>query len=170
VEPPHAMCRQEEEMRGNALAPSTISVLLVDDYEPWRRFVCSALQKLPHLRVVGEASNGLEAVQMSQQLQPDLILLDIGLPALNGIDAARRIRRISPQSKILFISENRSRDVADQALRTGARGYIVKSAAISDLLPGLKVILEDGEFVSGNLTGPSLVEHERCLYLASSVD
>lgn len=79
------------------------------------------------LQIVGEASDGLEAVRMAQQLQPSLILLDIGLPVINGIDAARRIRRVSPTSKILFVSENRSRDLADEALRTGACGYIVKS-------------------------------------------
>lgn len=118
------------------------------------------------LQIVGEASDGLEAVRMAQQLQPSLILLDIGLPVINGIDAARRIRRVSPTSKILFVSENRSRDLADEALRTGACGYIVKSAAARDLLPGVQAILEDRSFVSTNLTGPAPV-YERCLHVAS---
>lgn len=148
---------------------AAISVLLVDDYEPWRRFVYSALQTLSNLRIVGEASTGLEAVEMAQQLQPDLILLDIGLPVLNGMDAARRIRRISPQSKILIVSENRSRDVVDQALRTGARGYIVKSSATSDLLPGVLAILQHKPFVSTNLTGPAIV-NKPCLHVASAAD
>jgi len=70
-------------------------VLVVDDYEPWRRFVSAEIHKKPELQIIGEVSDGLEAVQQAQQLQPDLILLDIGLPELNGIEAARRIREVS---------------------------------------------------------------------------
>jgi CheY-like chemotaxis protein len=72
--------------------------LIVDDYEPWRAFVAATLKNLSELRIIAEARDGLEAVQIAQQLQPDLILLDIGLPALNGIEAARRIREVSPKS------------------------------------------------------------------------
>jgi DNA-binding NarL/FixJ family response regulator len=134
------------------LATSTIRVLVVDDYEPWRRFVCSTLQKRPELQVVGEVSDGLEAVQQAEQLQPDLILLDNGLPTLNGIEAARRIRKVSPTSKILFASENRSVDVAEEALSTGADGYVVKSDAASELLPAVDAVLQDKKFVSASLT------------------
>jgi len=83
--------------------------------EPWRRFILTTLQKQPELEISGRASDGLEAVLQAKELQPDLILLDIGLPTINGIEAARRIREISPASKILFVSENRSRDVAVEA-------------------------------------------------------
>ena len=76
-------------------------VLVVDDNEPWRRFFSTELQKQPELEIIGQVSDGLEAVQKAQQLQPDLILMDIGLPTLNGIEAARRIRDVSPTSKIL---------------------------------------------------------------------
>jgi len=86
-----------------------IRVLVVDDHEPWRRFVTTSLQSDGNFVVLGEASDGLEAVQMVKQLQPDLVLLDIGLPRLNGIEAARQIAQLSPQSKILFVSENRSK-------------------------------------------------------------
>lgn len=106
-----------------------IRILVVDDYKPWRGFVYSTLQKQAELQVIGEASDGLEAVEKAQELQPDLILLDIGLPTLNGIEAARRIREVSPESKILFVTENRSCDIAEEALRTGAGGYVVKSDA-----------------------------------------
>src|SRR5271170_4203313 len=84
---------------------SSIRVLVVDDYEPFRQFICSTLRKRPELQIVGEVSDGLEAVQKAQELQPDLIVLDIGLPTLNGIEAARRIRSVSPESKILFVSQ-----------------------------------------------------------------
>jgi DNA-binding NarL/FixJ family response regulator len=145
------------------LERSTFRVLLVDDYEPWRAFVASTLKNQSNLRIIGEAGDGLEAVQIAQQLQPDLILLDIGLPTLNGIEAARRIREVSPKSKVLFVSENRSRDIAEEALRTGAYGYVVKAAAASELLPAVEAVLQDKRFVSATLTGSALrdLENER---------
>ena len=128
-------------------------ILLVDDYEPWRRFVSTTLQKKSELQIVGEVTDGFEAVQKAQQLQPDLILLDIGLPTLNGIDAARRIRELSPKSRILFVSEDRSWDIAGEALRTGANGYVVKSDAASELLPAVEAVLQGKQFVSSGLIG-----------------
>ena len=74
-------------------------VLVVEDNEPFRRFVCATLRTKPELQIVCEVSDGLEAVQKAEELQPALIVLDIGLPGLNGIEAARRIRKISPNSK-----------------------------------------------------------------------
>lgn len=133
-----------------------VRVLVVDDHEAWIRFVSAAVHREPEWQVIGEASDGLQAVQMAQQLKPDLVLLDIGLPKLNGIEAARRIVEVSPGSKILFVSENRSRDIADHALDTGARGYVVKSDAGSELLPAMRAILEGKRFVSGSLTGQLL--------------
>ena len=128
------------------------SVLVVDDFQPWHRFISTTLQKQPELQVVGQAFDGLQAVQQAQQLQPDLILLDIGLPKLNGIEAARRIREVSADSKILFVSENRSWDIAEEALRTGALGYVVKSDAASELLPAIQAVLQGQQFVSVTLT------------------
>src|SRR5215831_6456428 len=87
------------------MAPSSIRVLVVDDYEPWRRFASSALQEIPGLQLIGEVADGMDAVRKSEKLQPDLILLDIGLPTINGIEAARRICEHAPRSKILFFSE-----------------------------------------------------------------
>ena len=86
-------------------------------------------------------------------MQPDLILLDIGLPTLNGIEAAKRIHQVSPRSKILFVSENRSLDTAEEALSTGAGGYILKSDAASELWPAVKALLEGKRFVSASLSG-----------------
>jgi DNA-binding NarL/FixJ family response regulator len=142
---------------GAALEGSTTSILVVDDFEPWRHFVSTTLQKQLTLQIIGEAVDGLEAVQKAQQLQPDLILLDIGLPTLNGIEAARRIREISPKSRILFVSENRSVDVAEEALSTGAGGYVVKSDAGSELLPAIKAVLEGKRFISASLAGHFMV-------------
>lgn len=81
---------------------SRVRVLVVEDFEPFRRFVCSTLGQQPNFQVICEVSDGLEAVDKAEELQPTLIVLDIGLPRLSGIEAARRIRNLSPNSKILF--------------------------------------------------------------------
>ena len=86
------------------------------------------------MRIVGVASDGLEVVQKSEELQPDLILLDIGLPSLSGIEAAKRICKLAPESKIIFLSLESSKDVVRGAVSSRANGYIAKSNAASDLL------------------------------------
>lgn len=135
---------------------SSIRVLIVEDFEGWRRFYCSTLQKEPQFQVVGEVADGLEAVRQAGQLQPDLILLDIGLPTLNGIEAARRIREISAGSKILFVSEHQSVDIVREALSTGTGGYVVKSNAASELLNAVNAVLEGKRFVSTSLADAGL--------------
>jgi len=137
--------------RGVNLANS-VRVLVVDDYEPFRRVVVSQLQEQPGL-VIAEASDGFEAVQKAKDLQPDLILLDIGLPKLNGIEAARQIRQLSPKSKILFVSEHRSVDIAEAALNTGAAGYVVKSDGTRDLSVAVDAVLKGEQFLSATLAG-----------------
>jgi DNA-binding NarL/FixJ family response regulator len=128
-------------------------ILVVDDYDAWRRFLSTTLQKERELHIVGEVCDGLEAVHRAEELHPDLILLDISLPTLSGIEAARRIRKVSPASKILFVSENRSADIAEEALSTGARGYVVKSHAAGELLPAIDTVLNGKRFLSASLTG-----------------
>jgi len=105
----------------------------------------------PDLQVVCEVSDGLEAVQKAKELQPDLIVLDIGLPGLNGIEAARRIRQLSPLSKILFVSQQSSADVVQEALSFGALGYVVKAQAAAEFLTAVATVLLDKQFVGGNL-------------------
>ena len=145
--------------KGSGTAKS-VRVLVVDDYEPWHSFVSETLRNDRELKVIGQVSDGLDAVQQAQHLQPDLILLDIGLPTLNGIEAARQIRQVSPKSKILFISENRSLDIVEQALNTGAAGYVAKSDAGSELLPAARAVLEGKRFVSASLKGRALINRE----------
>lgn len=138
------------------MGPSIIRVLIVDDYEPWRRFLRLALVTSDLFEVIGEASDGFEAVEKARQWQPDLVLLDIGLPKLNGIEAARRIRAVSPTSKILFVSGNRSWSLAEEGLRAGASGYVVKSSAASELVAAIGVVIEGKLFLSPSLSSPSL--------------
>src|SRR5215471_5636743 len=133
-----------------------IRVLVVDDYEPWCRFIRQSLLAHENLQIIGEASDGLQAMQKAQQLQPDLILLDICLPGPNGIEAARRIRKVSPTSKILFVSENRAWDIVGEALLAGGTGYVVKSHAASELMIAVWAVLQGKQFLSTCLTGDRL--------------
>jgi DNA-binding NarL/FixJ family response regulator len=124
-----------------------VRILVVDDFEPWRRSIVSIIEEDPELQVVHEASDGLEAVQMCQELQPDLVVLDVGLPRLCGLEVARRIRVVSPDSKILFLSAIPDQDVMREALRIGATGYIAKADALRDLLAAVRAAVADQEFL-----------------------
>lgn len=118
--------------------------------QPFRRSVCSMLNKRPDLQIVGEVWDGLEAVNKAEELQPDLILLDVGLPCMDGIEAALRIRMLCPDSKILFVSQESSADVVREAFRLGALGYTVKTRVAGDLLPAVEAVLQGGRFVARN--------------------
>jgi DNA-binding NarL/FixJ family response regulator len=109
------------------------------------------------LQIIGEVSEGLEGVQKAKELQPDLIALDIGLASLNGIEAARHIRKRSPESKILFVSQASSVDVVQEALGTGAYGYVVKTDAGSELLEAVDAVLRGEPFVGSRFSGHDFV-------------
>jgi DNA-binding NarL/FixJ family response regulator len=130
----------------------SIRVLVVEDSVPFRHFIRSTLSQRPNLQVVCEVCDGQEAVQKAVELKPDLILLDIGLPTLNGIEAARQIRKFVPESKIVFVSQESSADVVQEALSLGTCSYVVKSQAQSDLLAAVDAVLEGRQFLSGGLS------------------
>jgi DNA-binding NarL/FixJ family response regulator len=135
------------------LEKSSVRVLVVEDYEPFRKFVCLTLNKRPQLQIVGEVSDGIEAVNKAEVLRPDLILLDVGLPSLNGIEAARRMRTVCPDSRIVFVSQESSADVVQEALSLGALGYVVKAHAGSELLAAVEAVLQGTQYVSSGLSG-----------------
>jgi len=136
-----------------------IRVLIVDDHEPFRRSVASLLGELPELQIIGQASDGLEAVRKVAELEPDLVLLDIGLPKLNGIEAARRIREHSPESQILFLSGYHYMEIVEEALHTGARGYVLKADAGSELLAAVESVLQNRQFVSSSVSDDHVKRH-----------
>jgi DNA-binding NarL/FixJ family response regulator len=107
----------------------SVGILVLNDFAPWRQQVRSLLQKRPELCVIAEVANGLEAVQKAQELKPDLVLLDFGLPNLNGLEAAIRILEVAPNAKIVFLTQDSDRDVVRAALSTGAQGYVLKADA-----------------------------------------
>jgi DNA-binding NarL/FixJ family response regulator len=151
---------------------------MADDHEIWRHQVSLLLQARPEFQVICEVSDGLEAVQKSQELQPDVILLDIALPELNGIEAARRIRGLSPNSRIVFLTMDNSLDVVEVALSTGAQGYVWKARAPEDLFPSIDTVLRGETFVSSMIKGYRLAgtsgamaphHHEVLFYSEDSV-
>jgi CheY-like chemotaxis protein len=111
------------------------------------------LQARPEWQVIAEAADGLEAVAKAQGMKPDLILLDIGLPQLNGIEAARRMQQLSPSSKIIFLSQNNDLDIVRAALSTGARGYVRKTDVKKELIPAIDAVLRGEQFVSSSIKG-----------------
>lgn len=138
-------------------------VVVVDDFGPFRSFVCSALLQMLELEVVCEVSDGLAAVQKAEEFNPDLIVMDIGLPTLNGIEAARQIRKLVPKAKILFLSQESSNDVVQEVLNLGARGYVMKAHAGSELLAAVDAVLQGDIYVSGGLEGgPFTREADDC--------
>lgn len=128
----------------------SVRTLIVEDYEELRNFIRLTLQEKTQCVVVGEAVDGMQAVQQAKELQPDLILLDLSLPELNGMEAFRRIRKLSPHSKVVILSQDSSPEVVQGALRLGAVGYLLKSDA-NELPSALDAVLQGAVFVSTRL-------------------
>jgi two-component system, chemotaxis family, chemotaxis protein CheY len=120
---------------------ASVRILIVDDYDFWRYCVVSMLKEHPEFEIVGEGSDGVDAIEMSTELQPDIVLLDVGLPELNGFEAAREIRRVSSGSKIVFVSQTRSEELVDEARKIGAQGFVSKMDAGNELVPAMKAAL-----------------------------
>ena len=131
---------------------SPVRILVVEDFAPFLQVVRSTLAERPDVQVISEVADGLEGVQKAELLGPDLVLLDIGLPTLNGIEAARQIRKRAPQSKIIFLSQESSPEVVQEALNLGAWGYVEKTRAASDLLAAVNAVLDCRQFVSFGLS------------------
>jgi DNA-binding NarL/FixJ family response regulator len=130
---------------------SKLRVLVVEDHPLLRTHICSMLRKKREIQQIFEASDGVDAVQKAQELQPDLILLDIGLPTLNGIKAAQRIRELSSRSRVLFVTQESSDDIVEGALQTGAMGYVIKSNAGKELMPAVDAVLRGVQFLGSGL-------------------
>jgi len=130
----------------------TIRVLLVEDYQPFRHFLSSTIQDKLEWNDIHEVADGSDAVQKAETLKPHLVLLDIGLPKLNGIEAARQIKKVSPDSKILFVSQETSADVLDAALKTGAEGYLCKMDAGGELFAAIEAVVQGNRYVSKSLS------------------
>jgi DNA-binding NarL/FixJ family response regulator len=129
---------------------SSVRVLVVDDFEPFRQFVCSTLGEGPAFQVIGQASDGSEAIHKAAELKPDLLVLDIGLPTVNGLEAAREILRLSPRSKIIFVSQESSAAIVREALSLGGLGYVHKAYA-DELLSAVHAVCKGSQYLSNEL-------------------
>jgi len=145
--------------KGKKQPLSSIRILIADDFKDWRRQVRLLLQVRPEWHAIAEAADGSEVIQKAEELKPDLILLDIGLPKLNGVEVARRIRQLSPSSKIIFLSQNNDRDIVQAALSAGALGYVHKTEAQSELLSVIDAVLRGKRFVSSSFKGHGFTDN-----------
>lgn len=123
-------------------------IMLVDDFAPWRRFLNTLMIVTPEWQISGEAVTGAEALAKAQELQPDLVLLDIDLPDINGIEIARRLKTIAPNAKVIFLTAECSAEVVMAALDVGASGYLLKTHVVNELLPALRSVFAGKNFIS----------------------
>lgn len=129
-----------EALDGKILVPQA-RILVVDDFAPWRNQLRSLLKTRPEWNVIGEASDGQEAIDKATEMDPDVVLLDIGMPSLNGIEAATIIRQRCPNSEILFVTQEYDDDVRNAAMRTGAAGYVLKMDVVTELVDAISAAL-----------------------------
>ncbi len=138
---------------------SSIRVLVVDDVEGWRTSVSFMLRADPSFEVF-ETGDGLKAVQAAEKLQPTVVLLDIGLPRLDGIQAGGRIRKVAPRTKIVFVTMEHDPDIVEAAWRVGAWGYVLKTDAARELIPAIHSVVRYEKFLSRSLDGHSFMDGE----------
>jgi DNA-binding NarL/FixJ family response regulator len=123
-------------------------VMIVDDHAFIRRGVQTILHPYPEWEFCGEAANGSDAVRMADELKPEVIIMDVSMPGLNGIEATRAIRKIQPGIKIILLTLHESADLVRNAFRAGARGYLLKTDAEQELVKALTIVVGDGSYVS----------------------
>ena len=128
-------------------------ILVVDDHAVIRRGVQHILRPLPQWEICGEAESGQEAVKLAQALKPEIIIMDVSMPGLNGLEASRIISELLPNTKILLLTLHSSAELVRNAFRAGARGYVLKSDAEDELVRALNVIAGDGTYVSPGIDG-----------------
>lgn len=131
---------------------ATVRLLIVDDFRLWRDCVKAHLEGHPDLQIAGFASDGLEALHKVEKLQPDLVLLDISLPKLSGIETARQIRKLNPNCKIIFLTGHLHPEIVRAALEAGACGYVHKEDASDELLASLESVLVGKKYLSHSVT------------------
>jgi len=123
----------------------------VDDFSPWRASVSEILRERPQWQIVGEAVDGLEAVEKASEAKPDVVLLDIGLPRLSGIDACSLICEAVPAAKVVLLTAYNSPELVHAAFSNGARGYVLKTDVATELLPAIEAVLQGKKFLSRRL-------------------
>jgi DNA-binding NarL/FixJ family response regulator len=123
-------------------------VLIVDDHAFIRRGVQTILHPFPEWELCGEADNGNDAIRMADELKPEVIIMDVSMPGVNGIEATRVIRKTQPDVKIVLLTLHESTDLVRSAFRAGARGYLLKTDAEQELVRALTVVIAEGAYIS----------------------
>ena len=153
-----------------ASAATAIRILLVDDHQLVRDGLHSRLGETPGIEVVGEAGTGSEALALAAELRPDLVLLDIGLPDMSGLDVAAQLADVAPGSRALMLSMYDNREYVISAIRAGAAGYVLKDASSKEIITAIRAVAAGGSYYSAPLTTalatggsepPLLTERER---------
>jgi DNA-binding NarL/FixJ family response regulator len=127
---------------------SILRILVVDDHEIVRRGICALLSREPDFAVVCDAADGLQAVREAERLQPNIVVLDITMPRMNGLEAATRIREVAPSAEIVFLSQHDSLEIIKEAFRRGGRGYVVKSAASKELVTAVRSVSKKKRYLN----------------------
>jgi two-component system, NarL family, nitrate/nitrite response regulator NarL len=147
-EKPASRCAPVEVVRGEAGISERLKFLVVDDHEQFRKYVCGLLESQPRFAVVGEAANGVEAIGRASEVQPDVVVLDINMPVLGGIEAAEQILLLAPKTQIIFLTQDDSEMMIEGAMAKGARAYVVKQSAATDLVKAVECVVTGKKFVS----------------------
>lgn len=132
---------------------SNLGILVVEDFEPLRRLIFHKLKNELHLNNILGAIDGEEGARLAEELKPDLVILDVGLPKLNGLQVAERIRKSAPRSKILFVSQESSEEVVEEAFRVGGTGYVLKIDMGTELATAIAKVLRGEKYLSRSLAG-----------------
>src|ERR1700730_15077589 len=136
------MCSTLVEVAVQRIEMNNARLLIVDDHEIFRRGLRALLEPSSEWQICGEAVDGLDAVEQCKSLKPDIVVLDVSMPRLNGLEAARLIRRENPESRIVIITQHDSPQIRSAALEAGARAFVTKSAVGSELVPALRNLIQ----------------------------
>jgi DNA-binding NarL/FixJ family response regulator len=130
----------------------TMKILLADDHEIMREGICALLRKHPEMEVIGQAADGRSAVDMVKQLQPDVVVMDIGMPNLNGIEATQQMVAENPHIKVMALSTHSDGSIVAKMIKAGATGYMLKESAFSELLDGLRTMAEGKTYLCSKIS------------------
>lgn len=147
-----------------------VRIMLADDHKVICQGLSALIEKEPGIEVVAEAGNGRIAVELAQQHQPDLIMMDIGMPGLNGIEATRRILLNNPETKVIILSMHSDKQLVNNALAAGARGYLLKECAFEELIWAIQSVMSGQIFLSTSITNMLMEEYVRLVSLSRFSD
>ena len=137
----------------------SVRIVIADDHKLMREGLSSLLNQQPDIQVVGQATNGREAVQLTERETPDVVVMDVSMPDLNGIDATRQIISRLPRTKVIALSMHSDRQFVAEMFRVGARGYLLKDSAFEDLTRAISKVMDDEIYIAPGITGFKIEEY-----------